>query len=904
MKMYIEKQKRYLGAKKCFAANAIKYVLMALVMLQIPVSYAFKAMTFNVGTTKYIAQNSSDNNIHPDWDQSENFLGTENTGMITKINDLFFGHNLAWIPAEENVKAFIERAKPEIISFQELYDYSDCTNWHQISKGMKALSGMTQDKATSEYNRFTAMADQAAADREKLQIRNEAIDELLYPTGIMISSSIDPNRQPSKKTIKNNFVCGRDDISIPQMKRILGDDYYYLWSKNYTRLGVAVRKDFGRFVNPSDENGLTIADMNEEPKSNIDAYNECFKAANIKKADCFLNDSGMLAYNKDTKKHYFDQNSGRVAYIDIVPNYYDENDPKNKEIIRVIATHAPAQWDNNSAILPRRHLFSRMFKKGTKEQPAFIQHPNQKDIETIDDYTNVPRTHVFMGDFNTDHNYLCNQNGIITPDDSTMIDNAGGGDEYGDYSACRLHEYFSGTVKGYPQVYNLTKAKGDETHYPTNIPADIQYDYVVTDKLEYSTGDIAHNKLYDPVKGNFDHVPVVGEIRRPWSDYDYSSSVDGAVFWGEFTGNDSDAGIVSAQIEAIEDEGYYRVENAISNYCSVENGFWQCKFLYNKDRNVNPIKFFSHERGLYTAYIKYTSKSGNVGVQPIRFRLNQCETAKPWEHTEGQPFNRVGLINNKYYAVDTTKKGGVGDFLGNNIPEFNNKEISLENRGYKYQNKQLGGWAQHTIWKQVHSCQYGVPNIAYPPEVNLDTVDYDYSSGELTVTGTASSKSRELVSISGFMPMPVGGINLQCSGTSSWSCKLNQALPPMKHGVVISAINADGKSAYASKSIDLTSIKTTQNGSKISMFGDKALDADSIIVDFNGKAVICDGASLSNCEIDLSSIKKPGQYTVEITVQNGNYTQTFTVPVNIDMQYIPIKAGNISIIVPKAKLVQ
>ncbi|THB66358.1 MAG: hypothetical protein D6B27_06730, partial [Gammaproteobacteria bacterium] len=740
------------------------------------------------------------------------------------------------------------------------------------------------------------------------------------------------------------------------------------------------------------------------------------------KADCFLNDSGMLAYNKDTKKHYFDQNSGRVAYIDIVPNYYDEKDPKNNEIIRVIATHAPAEFDNNGAIIPRRHLFSQMFKKGDSsmfenggvKNLAPIQYPNGNDNELKDAaYGKVPRTHVFMGDFNTDHYYLCDQNGFITPDDKLVLEVAGGGDDYGDYSACRLHEYFSGDVKGYPQVYNLTHG-GNETHYPTNVPADLQFDYIVTDKFEYSLEHVAHNRAYEPVQGNFDHVPVVGEIRRPWSDYDVVSSQDSARFWGEYNGDDSNAEIVAAEIEAIEDGLGTNIRSRKGKSCKVENGVWDCEFQIYIDNSTNP-KWNSDEAGLYTAYIKYTSKSGNVGVQSIRFGLYECRTEELWSHaqlgvSENQRFEaRAKVVGDHFYAINTVNDRG--EILGI-AKDDNNKVVSLENRGNRYYDHQAGGWISKDVWIKVPSCHEGVPDRPVAPKIEIKTMNYNDSNCQWTFAGSAASRNSSPITdvdISLSNVIAIGGkkicegttqwmcqvevcpvdldsvsseinpeffqhyalisantedgmtttvseklviappsitidtvqisdarievagiaedadgdlksisarmvnksamyvIDMNCDGLYDWNCFIDRDLLPGEYELVINATDTKGNAV--SKKVefeipDLSSITINQNGSDLNISGKNADSYDEISVEFNGKAVICDGESLWSCDFDLSSIDEPGGYEVVLTAYSAGIVQTYTVLLDIDVDYIPVKVGSIPIIVPKAKLVQ
>ena len=1011
MNINIEKRKRHLEARKCFALNAIKYVVMVFVVLQVPVSYAmntmkFKTMTFNVGTNKGIAMNSDDT-IHPDWDQDENLLGYEYEGIETEISEGFFDNNLAWRPAEENVNAFINRTKPEIVSFQELFNYLDCSDWNAVTGGYRYVYEYGDSSVATMQN----YRDRLAQNKYKGEEDNveKAILELLR----------------NGAAGQHDFVCNRKstapnkhdlyELRIPQMKRILGDDYHYLWSETYPDLGIAVRKNFGEFINASPKEGLAGDKCKDNFKNSED----------ITTTECFLNDANIGSDGKI---------NGRIAYIDIVPYFFDDSDPMNREIIRVIATHTPGGFSESGGMKPRQEYFRRIFKKGTLNKPAPIQYPNSSDIQRMesagdrDIYMDNPRNHIIMGDLNTDYVYLC---GEITPDDFVIMakeSDDGKWDtfvrgarsfldplgftpldaDWDDPSACDLRDIITkgeidkerlGGINGLdgPGGHKIPVGSGEpdgpflisdvDIDEVTNVPAELTYDYIFGDTAEYLWRH--EPKVYSRVVGNFDHKPVATDIYKPWSQYRYRVNNAGARFWGEYVGDIPELEIVKAKIQVTNTNS-----SIVISDCNVLDGVWDCEFDINEmPRNHQNEPTY----GYHQAIIKYWSDSA-YGEQPIAFNIYKCITDTLSNHARDE--SKVLVLgepgDESYYAYDSESQsiGKPGDNLGTD----RSATVSLEDRTYYYTDDRED-YRKAVLWKKVDSCEIGIPDRSYRPGVRIEMADYNYYNNRLTVTGNAGSLNSEMLTdVQGLVVLPVNGITMSCNGTMQWRCESNIELPPDEYPVQISVLDANGvqaseaimitihavepeifietiqvndskveingtakdlnndldkvsafiplplgqldlsctgtKNWFCSSSVrlpegehfvgvnvvdrtgnnanaqqkftlsDLSSIKINQNNSNLSISGVSAENTDSIIAELNGKAVMCDGSSLSNCEIDLSSIKEPGQYTVEVTVQSGNYMQTFTVPVNIDVDYIPIKVGNISIIVPKAKLVQ
>ena len=143
----------------------------------------FTVMTFNVGTTEKL--------VH---DGDPDGYGD----ALADVAAAFYGNNLAWVPAREGLRTFIDALKPDIIGFQELYWDGHCA------------------------------ADCAAAQ------------------------ATDPDLHAAACT-GADFVCGAPlpDTQIT-VRRLVGPDYAVACAPNHPDNCVAVRKAFGALADCPD----------------------------------------------------------------------------------------------------------------------------------------------------------------------------------------------------------------------------------------------------------------------------------------------------------------------------------------------------------------------------------------------------------------------------------------------------------------------------------------------------------------------------------------------------------------------------------------------------------------------------------------------------------------------------
>ena len=1012
-----EKRKRHFGAKKCFALDALKYVLMVFVVLQVPVSYAFRAMTFNVGTIDYVAFNDDDS-IHKDWDH-DGFI--QNDGIKTKISSKFYEDNLAWRPSEESVIALIKEKKPDIVTFQELYDYNRCTDWNDISKGIRHAfeTGMAdlvpQFNERAMENGFPALEKlieywktDPFEDKNGDGKDDDVNGDGEYDDEAEIQQKINEREEFFREVSKRyNFVCGQDDIKTHQIKRILGDDYHYLWSETYPDLAIGVRKDFGRFINHKKSSGKDECNVS----NTIDG-----------ETTCFLHDANIQGA----------ETPGRIAYIDVLPNYINDPDITNTDVIRVIAAHANAKFSDGMAV--RKQQFQKIFTKGSFENPAPIQYPNQIDKTNMFlksnsydnnlEYVDYPRTHIILGDLNTDDYELCDpgpfDNVMISVQQDQPIRVVGGvvstiaqlaslgliDMNFSDPSACALQSIINGGLYEPDGPFNISTNEAQ-----TNVPASLKFDYILTDAYDFFKKDTYESRVYPRPVGNFDHKPVLTDISRRFSHYEYVTTTTGARIWGAYRGDNPKLKIIGAEVVEMRDPNGKPINHIAGKKCSVENGTWDCEFLADFTDNSNPnVDHF----GKYYMVVKYWSES-EYSLHPIEFTLYECETEELWSHaqlgvSENQRFEaRAKVVGDHFYAINTVNDRG--EILGI-AKDDNNKVVSLENVANKYYDNQTGGWVKNDIWKKVPSCHEGVPDRPVAPKIEIKTMNYNDSNCQWTFAGSAASRNSSPITdvdISLSNVIAIGGkkicegttqwmcqvevcpvdldsvsseinpeffqhyalisantedgmtttaseklviappsitidtvqisdarievagiaedadgdlksisarmvnksamyvIDMNCDGLYDWNCFIDRDLLPGEYELVINATDTKGNAV--SKKVefeipDLSSITINQNGSDLNISGKNADSYDEISVEFNGKAVICDGESLWSCDFDLSSIDEPGGYEVVLTAYSAGIVQTYTVLLDIDVDYIPVKVGSIPIIVPKAKLVQ
>lgn len=74
----------------------------------------FVAMTFNVGTTLRLPHDDG-----PD---------DEYTSIQAKSADTWYGNGLAWLPAIEAVRKFIQKEDPDVVALQEVFDCRECAS--------------------------------------------------------------------------------------------------------------------------------------------------------------------------------------------------------------------------------------------------------------------------------------------------------------------------------------------------------------------------------------------------------------------------------------------------------------------------------------------------------------------------------------------------------------------------------------------------------------------------------------------------------------------------------------------------------------------------------------------------------------------------------------------------------
>ena len=432
-------------------------------------------------------------------------------------------------------------------------------------------------------------------------------------------------------------------------------------------------------------------------------------------------------------------------------------------------------------------------------------------------------------------------------------------------------------------------------------------------------------RAYDGEGNYYHYADVPHNIPKikvaPWSSVEHSTSnandnnYGGIRVWGKSFIDEAEKQIVEATIRVKYRNNIMERDEYGLNDCDINNdtGMWDCYV------GGLPARIERYEGIVYDNFIATIEYSNGVeyAVVEFPFFIRECITATNSEHVDAF---RAGSYENGYFSVDEIA-GGV--FLGQKPTH----QTSLEDHSFKATANDTDYRPNEVVysWKyKPNGCQFRKPVRPIKPEIKINNYQ---AADQLSVDGITEDDDNNLQSISAtlYIHSTYSNVGLNCEGLYEWSCSIDERLQSGKYSLVVKALDANGN--LDSKNVDFTvddfsdiqiiqddpkqsvsgeksaeegfdDIQIIQNGSKLSLSGEKFAEVDSITVDFNGNAYICDSASLSDCEMDLSSIKEPGEYSVEVTVQSGNYMQTYIVSVEIEVVYASVNVEGMQIALP------